>query len=48
MVAPQRVVLAATAVGMSGREGEVARKALLPVAVSVVVLALLGVLVEAF
>jgi lactate permease len=48
MVAPQRVVLAATAVGMVGREGEVARKALLPVAISVVVLALLGVLFEAF
>jgi lactate permease len=44
MVAPQRVVLAATAVGMAGREGEVARAALPPVVASVVVLAVLGVL----
>jgi len=42
MVAPQRVVLAATAVGMAGREGEVARAALPPVVASVVVLAVLG------
>ena len=43
MVAPQRVVLAATAVGIAGREGEVARSALPPVVASVVVLAILGV-----
>jgi lactate permease len=43
MVAPQRVVLAATAVGIAGREGEVARSALPPVVASVVILAILGV-----
>ena len=42
MLAPQRVVLAATAVGLAGREGEVARLAVAPVAVSVVVLAVIG------
>jgi len=45
MLAPQRVVLAATAVGLAGREGEVARAVLAPVAVSVVVLAMIGVFV---
>lgn len=44
MLAPQRIVLAATAVGILGREGEVARAALPPVAVSVTILALLGIL----
>ncbi len=42
MLAPQRVVLAATAVGLAGREGEVARAALPPVLISVAVLAALG------
>ena len=44
MLAPHRVVLAATAVSIAGREGEVARAALLPVALSVALLALLGVI----
>ncbi len=44
MIAPQRMVLAATAVGLLGREGEVARAALPPVAASVAVLALVGLL----
>jgi lactate permease len=42
LLAPQRVVLAATAAGILGREGEIVRKAVLPVAVSVAVLALLA------
>jgi len=42
MIAPQRTVLAAGAVGLLGREGEVARATLPPVLVSVAVLALLG------
>jgi lactate permease len=44
MIAPQRMVLAATAVGLLGREGEIARAALPPVAASVAVLALVGLL----
>jgi lactate permease len=44
IIAPQRMVLAATAVGLLGREGEVARAALPPVAVSVAILALAGLL----
>ncbi len=46
LLAPQRVILAATAVGLLGREGEVARAALPPVLVSVAVLALAGLVVE--
>jgi len=42
MLAPQRLVLAATAVGMLGREGEILRTVIAPVAVSVGLLALLG------
>ena len=42
LLAPQRVVLAATAAGIVGREGEIVRTAVLPVVVSVVVLALLA------
>jgi lactate permease len=42
MLAPQRVVLAATATGLLGREGEIARAALPPVIVSIVALALIG------
>lgn len=42
MLAPQRLVLAATAVGMLGREGEILRTAIVPVAVSVGLLAILG------
>jgi lactate permease len=44
MLSPQRVVLAATAVGIPGREGEVARATLPPIVVSVVILALAGLL----
>jgi lactate permease len=42
LLAPQRVVLAATAAGIIGSEGEIVRTAIPPVAVSVVVLALLA------
>ena len=42
LLAPQRVVLAATATGLVGREGEITRKAMAPVAISVVVLAVVG------
>jgi lactate permease len=41
LLAPQRVVLAATATGLLGREGDVTRAALPPVLVSVVVLSTL-------
>ena len=44
LLAPQRVVLAATAVGLAGREGEVVKATLPPVAAVVVVLAVIGVL----
>jgi lactate permease len=46
LLAPQRVVLAATATGLLGREGDITRVALLPVLVSVAVLAGLGVLLS--
>jgi lactate permease len=42
LLAPQRVVLAATAAGLLGREGEIVRAALPPVAISVAVLVLFG------
>ncbi|MGH3147213.1 MAG: L-lactate permease, partial [Rubrobacter sp.] len=42
LLAPQRVVLAATAAGILGREGEIVRTAVLPVAASVVVLGLVA------
>lgn len=42
LLAPQRAILAATATGLLGREGDVVRKALIPVAVSVAILALIG------
>ncbi len=45
LLAPQRVVLAATAVGLLGREGEIVRAALPPVAASVILLAVVGVFV---
>lgn len=44
LLAPQRIVLAATAVGLLGREGEILRYAIAPVAVSVLVLAVIGLL----
>jgi lactate permease len=42
MLSPQRLVLAATAVGLLGRESEILRAVLLPVAVSVGLLAIVG------
>jgi lactate permease len=44
LLAPQRMVLAATAVGLLGREGEILRSAIAPVALSVGVLAVIGLL----
>jgi lactate permease len=43
LLAPQRVVLAATATGLLGREGDVTRVALAPVLVSVAILSTLGI-----
>ena len=45
MLSPQRLVLAATATGLLGRENEILRAALTPVAVSIVLLAIVGMLV---
>lgn len=42
LLAPQRVVLAATATGLIGREGEIVRHALPPVVVCLALLALMG------
>ena len=42
MLSPQRVVLAATATGLLGREGDILRAAAAPVAVSVGLLAIPG------
>jgi lactate permease len=44
LLAPQRIVLAATATGLVGREGEITRRAIVPVAISVVILAVVGLL----
>jgi len=44
LLAPQRIILAATAVGLAGHEGKIVRAALPPVIVSVVALALIGIL----
>jgi lactate permease len=44
MLAPQRLVLAATATGLLGREGEILRVSVAPVAVSIGLLATLGML----
>jgi lactate permease len=46
LLAPQRVVLAATATGMLGREGDIVRAALPPVLVSVMGLSILGTLLR--
>jgi lactate permease len=43
LLAPQRVVLAATATGLLGREGDVTRGALPPVLASVAILSILGI-----
>jgi lactate permease len=45
MLSPQRLVLAATATGLLGRESEILRTVLLPVAVSVGLLAIVGMIV---
>ena len=44
MLSPQRLVLAATAAGLLGRESEILRVALAPVAVSIGLLAIVGIL----
>ncbi len=46
MLAPQRMVLAATATGLLGREGDILRASVTPVAVSIGVLALLGMFLD--
>ena len=42
LLAPQRIVLAATATGLVGREGEITRLAIAPVAISIAILAVIG------
>ena len=42
LLAPQRIVLAATATGLVGREGEITRLAVAPVAIAVAILAVIG------
>ena len=42
-LSPQRLVLAATATGLVGREGEIAKAAVAPVAVVLLLLAAVGV-----
>jgi lactate permease len=46
MLAPQRMVLAATAAGLLGREGDILRVSVAPVAVSIGLLAILGMLLR--
>src|SRR5215204_4874790 len=46
LIAPQRVILAATATGLLGREGDITRAALPPVLVCVVILSLAGLVVR--
>jgi lactate permease len=46
MLAPQRMVLAATATGLLGREGDILRTSVAPVAVSIGLLAMLGMLLH--
>jgi lactate permease len=46
MLAPQRMVLAATAAGLLGREGDILRASAAPVAVSIGLLAILGMLLR--
>jgi lactate permease len=46
MLAPQRLVLAATATGLLGREGDILRASVVPVAVSIGLLAALGMLLS--
>jgi lactate permease len=46
MLAPQRLVLAATATGLLGREGDILRTSVAPVAISIGLLAALGMLLS--
>ncbi|HEX5913052.1 MAG TPA: L-lactate permease, partial [Rubrobacter sp.] len=46
MLAPQRMVLAATAAGLLGREGDILRASVAPVAVSIGLLAILGMVIS--
>src|SRR5215211_880892 len=46
MLAPQRMVLAATAAGLLGREGDILRATVAPVAVSIGLLAIIGMLLR--
>jgi lactate permease len=46
LLAPQRVILAATATGLLGREGDITRAALPPVLASVAILSLIGLVVR--
>ena len=46
LLAPQRLVLAATATGLLGREGDILRTSMAPVAVSIGLLAALGMLLS--
>ena len=46
MLAPQRLVLAATATGLLGREGDILRASVAPVAISIGLLATLGMLLS--
>ena len=45
MLAPQRVILAATATGLIGREGDIIRVASAPVLISLVLLGLIGIVI---
>lgn len=45
LLAPQRVVLAASATGLIGREGDIVRASLPPVAISILVLAVIGIVI---
>src|SRR5215217_5003891 len=46
MLAPQRLILAATAAGLLGREGDILRASVTPVAVSIGLLAIIGMLLR--
>jgi L-lactate permease len=46
MLAPQRLVLAATATGLLGEEGDILRASVAPVTVSIGLLAMLGMLLS--
>jgi lactate permease len=48
LLAPQRVILAATATGLLGREGDVTRAALPPVLASVAILSVIGLVVSGY